>query len=79
MGISLWLNLHLALNFLMLSFYVHPDHFALVDMNFLLLWLEGILVGHLGALARGVEKVRVILPSLEVREREAFHFTPGSQ
>ena len=29
--------LHLALNFLMLSCYVHPGHFALVNMNCLLL------------------------------------------
>ena len=28
---------------------------------------------------RGVEKVMVILASLEVREREAFNFTPRSQ
>ena len=37
LGISLWLNLHLALNFLMLSFDVYPGHFTLVDMNCLLL------------------------------------------
>ena len=34
---SQWLNLHLALNFLMLSFDVYPGHFTLVDMNCLLL------------------------------------------
>ena len=28
---------------------------------------------------RGVEKVMVIVASLEVREREAFDFTPRSQ
>ena len=32
-GISLWSNFHLAQNFLMLSFYVHPGQFALVEMN----------------------------------------------
>ena len=34
---SQWLNLHLAPNFLILSFDVYPDHFTLVDMNCLLL------------------------------------------